>query len=223
MRVHDVVNPRLAFSEQEGPGWVSDLGQTLSDEERRRLNSLIDEVVAKWRVEIGVVVLDSLPKDTNPSGFAAALLNYWGVGDKRLHTGVVVLLLLGQRRLEMRVGYGMGRILTPAKLQEIQQVRMLPYLKAGSAGGALEAMLVATMEALEKEGPNHWRSITAKDPDKEKNSNGWSGGQTPIDEFLPPKEEKMAAAEASEGSATATATATASSEDTAKSPKQPPK
>ena len=31
-----------------------------------------------------------LPEDVQPTAFAAALLNFWGVGDARLHSGVLV-------------------------------------------------------------------------------------------------------------------------------------
>jgi len=186
-RVHDVINPRIVLEKYKEPAWVSDPGGILSEEERERVNELCHGVHAAWRVEMAVVVLDSLPPDIHPSGFAAALLNYWGVGDRRLHTGIVALLLHGQRRLEIRVGFGVGRVLTAEALRAIQQERMLPHLKVGMPGAALEDMVRGVHDALDAGGPPHWRRKTAREPDRELNQHGFLGGQTPIDEFLPPK------------------------------------
>lgn len=41
------------------------------------------------KTEAAVVILEALaPEVSSPSGFCAALLNFWGVGHPRLHTGL---------------------------------------------------------------------------------------------------------------------------------------
>lgn len=206
-RVHDVVNPRLAGApapaalaarpaggaggaaagELAAPSWVSDAGHLLGDTERAEVDALCEQVYAAWKVEVAVVVLDALPEDVRPTAFGAALLNYWGVGDTRLRTGLVMMLLLSQRRLEMRVGYGAERILRPEVLKAVQDERMVPQLKAGNPGAALREGLRGVLEVLEAKGPPHWRRHPG-DPPPERNRHGFGGGQTPIDAWLPPAE-----------------------------------
>lgn len=190
-RVHDVVNPRLATAdpqaevvEERTASWVSDVGRLLDEEDRRQIDALCQEVNSEWRMEVVVVVLDSLPESVRPAGFAAALLNYWGVGDKRLHTGVLALLLLGQRRLEVRTGFGAGRVLKPGVLRAIQEERVIPQLRANAPGEGLAELVRGVRDALATDGPRHWKQETAKG-DVELNGHGFGGGQTPIDEFLP--------------------------------------
>merc|ERR1712194_910385 len=98
-----------------------------------KVDALIKELNAAWRMEVAVVVVDSLPAEIRPSAFAAALLNYWGVGDPKVHTGVVALLMIKQRRLEVRVGFGTQRVLKQEFLQKLQQERMVPHLKSGAS------------------------------------------------------------------------------------------
>mmetsp|Transcript_1483 Transcript_1483/g.4569 ORF Transcript_1483/g.4569 Transcript_1483/m.4569 type:complete len:379 (+) Transcript_1483:1484-2620(+) len=100
-----------AAAEGERPSWVSDVGRLLAEEDRAAVDALCEQAHDAWRVEVAVVVLDSLPADIRPSAFAAALLNYWGVGDARLRSGLLLLLLLGrflQQVLERVVEHHVG-------------------------------------------------------------------------------------------------------------------
>ena len=186
-RVHDIVNPRLVPTDGMAPSWVSDPGRLLPDAERSELNELCEKLSSEWKAEAAVAVLDSLAVDVQPTAFAAALLNFWGVGDRRLHTGLMVLLLTGQRRLEMRTGYGLARILPSEELQRIQQQAMVPHLAANRPGQALCEGLKACFHMVEHKAPKHWKQTHSNGPSVERNSHGFGGGQTPIDEFLPNK------------------------------------
>lgn len=183
-RVHDVVNPRLAARADEELCWVSDAGQAMDKEARKAADALCQELNAEWRAEVVVVLLDALPEDVRPAAFSAALLNYWGVGDPKLHTGLLALLLLKQRRVEVRVGFGAGRVFKADLLKRLQEERMVPHLKDGAIGPALEGLVGGMREALDKDGPKHWRRATDRGLDSP-NKHGFGGGQTPIDEFMP--------------------------------------
>merc|ERR1712194_107580 len=163
-------------------GWVSDPSYLIDEEAMGKVDALIKELNAAWRMEVAVVVVDSLPAEIRPSAFAAALLNYWGVGDPKLHTGVVALLMIKQRRLEVRVGFGTQRVLKQEFLQKLQQERMVPHLKSGAFGPAFEEFVRGVQEELERDGPKHWRRVTDRGLDKP-NQHGFGGGQTPMDEF----------------------------------------
>jgi len=190
-RVHDVFNPRFGVTEDSPPSWVSDVPKLLSDTDSTEIDAICAALVEAWRFEVAVVLLESLPEEIQPSAFAAALLNFWGVGDKRLHTGLLVLLLSKQRRLEMRVGFGAGRALPPECLRSIQDECMVPHLRNGAVGAALRDGLRAVSIALEAGAPSHWRRD--KSAQHEPNRHGFGGGQTSIDEFMPTSREQAGA------------------------------
>lgn len=183
-RVHDVFNPRVGMGEGGEPSWVSDIGQQLPAAQRDELDRLCDSLHSAWCAEVAVVVLDGLPEDVNPPGFAAALMNYWGIGDCRLHTGVIVLLLNRQRRLVMRVGHGAARVLGPEVRQAIQDEHMIPHFRGGQPGAGLCAGLQQVISTFEDKCPPRWRRDPAA-PKPELNRHGFGGGQTPFDEFMP--------------------------------------
>lgn len=176
------------MEEGEPPSWVSDPGRLLDEYGRRDIDLICKELHDVWRVEVAVVVLDSLPEDVRPTPFAAALLNYWGVGDAKLMTGVLVLLLLGQRQLHMCTGYGAARVLPATTLQSLQAQHMLPHLRAGAPSVALSKGLSAIREVFDHDAPKHWRRAAIKGQPANLNKHGFGGGQTSIDDFLPPKQ-----------------------------------
>eukprot|EP00434_Breviolum_minutum_P029611 symbB.v1.2.026181.t1/scaffold2595.1/size75214/2 len=156
-------------------GWVSDAAKVLDIEERRALNAVCEEL-RDSNVEAAVVILEALaPEVSSPSGFCAALLNFWGVGHPRLHTGLLVLLLVQQRRLEMRTGYGLVRQLPTQTLQRIQREKMMPLFAEKKFGKALCEGLAAVQTEL---------SLATPADATQPNRHGFGGGQTPIDEFL---------------------------------------
>eukprot|EP00746_Dinoflagellata_sp_MGD_P144693 gnl/MRDRNA2_/MRDRNA2_77398_c0_seq3.p1 gnl/MRDRNA2_/MRDRNA2_77398_c0~~gnl/MRDRNA2_/MRDRNA2_77398_c0_seq3.p1 ORF type:complete len:279 (+),score=58.76 gnl/MRDRNA2_/MRDRNA2_77398_c0_seq3:32-838(+) len=181
--VYDVFNPRIGMEDGQQPSWVSDLGSFLNAAEKEEINRHCDQLQALWRVEFGVVVLDGLQKDVAPSAFAAALLNYWGIGDPKLHSGLLVLCLVGQRRLEMRVGFGLNRLLTTDVLAATQQNHMVPKMRAGGLGAGLVSGVEALVTEIEARGPKHWRR-TSESP-VAPNHFGFGGGQTSVEEFMP--------------------------------------
>lgn len=185
-RVHNVFNPRVGVEEGASPSWVSDIGRLLTEEDRNTLDDLCMQVHAAWRAEVAVVILNSLPDDIHPSGFAAALLNYWGIGDAKLHTGLLILLLTEQRRVEMRVGYGADRLFSAEFRQELQEKQMVPNFRAGKPGLALCEGLRGVLAAMETSGLEHWRRKGSSQSSLGVNKHGFGGGQTSVDEFMQP-------------------------------------
>jgi len=188
-RVHDVFNPRLGAEEDADPSWISDVGKQLTEVEFKNVDAHCAAIHSAWRFEVAVVLLEGLPDDVQPSAFSAALLNYWGVGDKRLHTGLFILLLSKQRRLEMRVGYGADRALPKDLLRRIQEEKMVPHFKHGAIGQAFSEGLKEISATLQAKAPSHWRRDAAVPVADEQNRHGFGGGQTSIDEFMSTKDD----------------------------------
>jgi uncharacterized protein len=127
--------------------WVTDLGFVLPADSEARLNARIDALHRDLDAEIAVVVVPSIDGEV-PKTFATALFNHWGIGDARTNNGLLVLLVLDQRRLEMETGYGLERVLPDDWLAEMQAERMVPALRDGDYGAALEAGLLAVDERM---------------------------------------------------------------------------
>ena len=108
------------------------------------METLLNERAEGIRRDLGhdvlVVTIDNIVGGT-PKQFSTALFNRWGIGDAARNDGVLLLLVTGQRRLEIETGIGMESILTDAWLQSMQQEAMVPVFKRGDLGGGLIAGL----------------------------------------------------------------------------------
>jgi uncharacterized protein len=138
--VADVPNPR------DRNGWVSDTAGVLDDAAEARLDAMIEELHDRSTVEIAVVTADRV--DDTPKAFATKLFNHWGVGSAAHDNGVLVLLVMSERRLEMETGIGMEKILPGDWLVEMQGRVMVPRFKEGDFSAGLEAGVRAVIEKL---------------------------------------------------------------------------
>jgi len=129
--IGEVPNPR------DAGGWVSDTAEVLDAGAESRLNARLDALHADLDVEVALVTVHEVPGA--PKAFATELFNAWGVGDAQANNGLLVLLVMGQRRLEMEVGYGLEPQLPDGWLGGMQTRHMVPRFKTGDFGGGLEA------------------------------------------------------------------------------------
>jgi uncharacterized protein len=102
--------------------------------------------------------IDSTPKD-----FANRLFAHWGIGKARADNGLLVLLVVDQRRLEMETGYGLEPILPDGWLGNMQAEVMVPAFRSGDFPAGLEAGLVRIDQRL-RQRPEEAREGTHRDP-----------------------------------------------------------
>ncbi len=141
--VDEVPNPRHASS------WVTDMADALTPQEEAELDRMVDGLNARTGAEIAVVTVESVDTAT-PKDFATALFNRWGIGRTGVDDGLLVLMVMSERRLEMETGYGMETVLADGWLKQMQQDEMVPRFKEGRYGAGLLAGVGSSIEKIEK-------------------------------------------------------------------------
>jgi len=134
--VGEVVNPRSSG------GWVSDGAAILTPEQTQRLERRLAELHADLDVEVLVVTVREVDLPT-PKDFATALFDDWRIGDREANNGLLVLVVTGERRMEMETGYGLEGVLPDGWLGTMQSEQMVPAFRTGDYGVGLEAGLGA--------------------------------------------------------------------------------
>ena len=140
LSIDAVPNPR------RGGGWVSDVADVLPADREAALERLLQSVHDETGAEVAVVTVHDTFDE--PKAFATGLFNHWGIGDARANNGMLVLLVLDRRRLEMETGYGLEAVLTDGWLGGMQAQQMVPHFKAGDYATGLEAGVKASSERL---------------------------------------------------------------------------
>ena len=125
--VEEVPNPRSTYG-----GWVSDTADILSDSTEAELNKMISELEAKNGAEIAVVTVAETSPSASPKAFTTELFNYWGIGKKDVNNGVLYLISVGDRRVEIETGYGLTKILPDEKVKNIIDNKIIPNYKEGN-------------------------------------------------------------------------------------------
>lgn len=135
-------------SRQVNGGWVSDMANILSPATEANLNQKISELEAKNGSEIAVVTVPDTAPSATPKQFATTLFNYWGIGKAAHNNGVLFLISLGDRRVEIETGYGIEEHLSDAQVGQIIDQQIVPRLKQGDFDGGTLAGIQAVTQDL---------------------------------------------------------------------------
>ncbi len=110
--------------------YAQDYANVLSADTKNRINSLGSQLAARTKAQVVVVTIKSL-NGAAIDDFALSVLRQWGVGDKTLNNGVVLVVAVGDRQSRVEVGYGLEGALPDAKTGRIQDDYMLPWFQQG--------------------------------------------------------------------------------------------
>ena len=134
------VIPTAALEIPAYQGWINDFGDVLDPSTEQQMTSLIQTLERETSAEMAVVTFADIG-DEDSKMLAVDVFKKWGVGKKGKDNGLLLLLAMKQRRLEVEVGYGLEGILPDGKAVGILREFAVPLLKAGKPGDALLEVL----------------------------------------------------------------------------------
>jgi len=180
--INTVPNPRSKNS------YVSNPDKILSPSEVAQIDLLLKETEDSSKAQVAIVVLQSIGTNV-PKQFATELFNHWGLGTKEANNGLLFLLVMDQRRVEIEPGYGMEAIFTDAKCYQIQQDYMVPSFKEGNFGKGMIDGITASVEIImgryqeieQTETSSYTNTYSSDDPNYNTGNNSYSNS---YDSFL---------------------------------------
>lgn len=114
----------------DGRRFVSNPDGVLSTETVNKLDQMLFALQEANTSEVAVVALQSIG-DTDIDLFATELFSRWGIG-KQNDNGLLVLLVLDQRKITFRTGYGLEGVLPDAICKRIQSQYIIPLFREGN-------------------------------------------------------------------------------------------
>ncbi|NLK08582.1 MAG: TPM domain-containing protein [Firmicutes bacterium] len=126
-------------------GFVNDFAGVIDTSSANDINELASALKDEQGIELAVVTIESsepfVPKD-----YATTLFNEWGIGGPE-DSGLLMLLALKEREVQVEVGYGLEGVLPDGKVGGILDQVALPHFGRGDYGkGFLEAALAFRSE-----------------------------------------------------------------------------
>jgi uncharacterized protein len=125
---------------------VVDQAGVIDDATEARIDAVLLALRRDRGTEVALVTVDDV--DGATKAFATALYNHWQLGSAANSDGVLVLMVMGQRRLEIETGDGMQTSLPSWWLADMQKDTMVPRFKAKDIAGGLELGIAAIDERL---------------------------------------------------------------------------
>lgn len=126
-----VPNPRAADG-----GFVSDPDGILPAADREDLNRILRGIESETSAEYAVVIVESIGTEI-PKSFAVELFNTWGIGKRGKDNGLLLLVVLDQRRWEFETGYGLEGILPDVTLSRLARDTFPDYFRRKQYGPAI--------------------------------------------------------------------------------------
>ncbi|MFT0817791.1 TPM domain-containing protein [Synechococcus sp. W60.3] len=142
--LEQVPNPRRQYG-----GWVSDTANILSSSTENELNRLITQLEQRTGAEMAVVTVPNTQGYATPKAFTTQLFNYWGIGKAGRNNGVLFLVSVGDRRIEIETGRGLTTLLPDSQVQQIIDQQILPRFRAGDFDGGTLAGVRQLASALQ--------------------------------------------------------------------------
>lgn len=130
--------------------YIQDYAGVVKDDIKPKINSLGARLATATKAQVVVVTVKSL--DGVPiEEYALTLLREWGIGDKKLNNGVLILVAVNDRQSRIEVGYGLEGILPDAKTGRIQDEFMISYFAQGDFSRGIYNGYKAVISEVAKE------------------------------------------------------------------------
>lgn len=124
-------------------GFVNDFGNVISPPVAAKIEALCYELREKTGAEMAVATFSTIG-DEDPDEYANRLFEKWGLGKKGKDNGVLLVLMLGERkRVRIETGYGLEGILPDITAGRILDNYVIPQFRQKDYAGGLLAGLQA--------------------------------------------------------------------------------
>ena len=112
-------------------GRVVDEARLLSEDDERELTTNLKALEDKNTDQVVVVTLPSL-QGYSIEEYGRRLGNYWGVGTREKHNGVLVLVAPNEHKVRIEVGTGLEPVLTDSVAKKIIDENIVPRFREGN-------------------------------------------------------------------------------------------
>jgi uncharacterized protein len=121
-------------------GRVTDIANVLSAADRERLAGILARYEQETFHQLAILTVPTLSGESIES-FSLRVANSWGLGQKGLDNGVLIVLAIRERQVRIELGLGMQKFVSNATAQSLVNTAMVPYFRKADYAGGLESGL----------------------------------------------------------------------------------
>ena len=141
----------LVFAIQYDPiNYVSDYAEVIDDEMEAQINALAAAIEENTTAEIAILTITSL-EGQNIDQFAVETFEQWGVGQKDVSNGLLIVVAVDDREWRIEVGYGLEGAITDAMAGRVGRARFVENFRAGEYGIGIYEVVTDFKALIEKD------------------------------------------------------------------------
>ncbi len=129
-------------------GRVVDNAQILTDQTRRSLGETLKDHEAKTTNQVVVLTIPSLDGE-NIEDYSNRVFNEWKLGQKDKNNGILIVVVPGERRMRIEVGYGLEGTMTDLLAGRIIRDVMAPKFRDNDFDGGITEGTMTVLAVLE--------------------------------------------------------------------------
>ncbi|HUS50500.1 MAG TPA: TPM domain-containing protein [Candidatus Paceibacterota bacterium] len=132
---------------------INDFANIIPDEQESNLRKLVKDYENKTSIQMCVVTVPSL-EGASVDDYANSLFRAWGIGQKELNNGLLILISLNDKKWRIEVGYGLEEWITDSYSKSVGEINFKPNFRKGDYYTGINMALGNFMSSL---GENGWK------------------------------------------------------------------
>ena len=146
--------------------FINDFANVIPDEKEESLASICKSIETESSAQVVVVTTDALDKDYPISDYSIQLARKWGIGQKGVNNGLLILICPKNHKSRIEVGYGLEGILTDALTSQMQFEYFKPNFRQGDFYTGIYQVISAIKTTISPEAI-HQRELLQQQQEKE--------------------------------------------------------
>lgn len=133
---------------QKPPQYVVDLADIIQNDVETRLNGYLQELEQKTTAQVVVLTLLSLEGESLEDFSISTAHDKWKLGQKGKDNGVLIVIVLKDKKYRFEVGYGLEGILPDSFVGSIGRNYFVPYFQKGDYTGGIYSGTLAVINRI---------------------------------------------------------------------------
>jgi uncharacterized protein len=147
------VNAQRAIPEHGGV-WVHDEANVLSAGAKAEIESILKAERDSTSNQIAVLIIPSLDGEILEEYAIKVAHEKWKLGQEKKDNGVLLLIVINDRKIRIESGYGLEGVLTDAMSSRINRNEIAPRFRQGDYDGGVKAGVIGIIQAIKGEYKN---------------------------------------------------------------------
>src|SRR5262249_23699946 len=131
--------------------YFNDYAGVLSKDTSLRFNEQLAQFERETSNQVVVAVFRKMESDSSIEDYGQRVAQAWGVGQKGVRNGVVLLVFIEDRKVSLQVGYGLEGALPDVVAFDIRDRHIGPHFKKGDYEGGLAEGIDLICKAIQPE------------------------------------------------------------------------